>query len=386
MGKGVKHELGQYFTTNYYLQTSVSKLILNKPKRILEPSVGEGDLVLHVQNVLPEATKFDMYEIDANLELHEEIRDLVTYGDFMDINIKRKYKTIIGNPPYVKTNHGNLYIDFIAKCFRLLADKGELIFIVPSDFIKLTSAKDTINMMMESGTFTHMVHPHDEKLFANASIDVIIFRYCKDPSLPKNIILNGENKYLINSDGILTFSSHSSETTSCLKDYFNIYVGMVTGKESVFKNSTYGNITILNDKNKVERYIMMRQFPSENAELNEYMLSNKDELMARKIKRFGEHNWYEWGALRNYTAIEIYMGYQCVYIKTLTREKEVAFTDKVQFFGGGLIMMVPKKRMSSEEMLKVVRHINSDDFKSNYTYSGRFKIGHRQLSNALFEF
>jgi hypothetical protein len=70
----------------------------------------------------------------------------------------------------------------------------------------------------------------------------------------------------------------------------------------------------------------------------------------------------------------------------LTREKEVAFTDKVQFFGGGLIMMVPKKRMSSEEMLKVVRHLNSDDFKSNYTYSGRFKIGHRQLSNALFEF
>ena len=385
MGKGEKCNLGQYFTTHSYLQSAVSELILNKPSRILEPSVGVGDLALHVQNVLPQTITFDMYEIDNTLELHTEMRDPVIYGDFIDMNIKRKYSTIIGNPPYVKTQHGNLYIDFIAKCFSLLSNKGELIFIVPSDFIKLTSAKDIINKMMECGTFTHMLHPHNEKLFANASIDVIVFRYCKDTSLPNRIMLNGEDKYLINHNGVLTFSKDDQVTSKCLSDYFNIYVGMVTGKESVFKNATHGNIDILNAKNKVERYILVREFPSENGQLNEYMLSHKDELMSRKIKRFGEHNWFEWGALRNYAAIRKHMNTSCIYVSTLTREKTVCFKESVQLFGGGLIMMVPKEKMSNDELLKVIGHINSDDFKSNYTYSNRFKIGHRQLSNAIFE-
>ena len=40
-----KRDLGQYFTTNKQLRNKVSDLILNKPEIILEPSVGQGDLV-----------------------------------------------------------------------------------------------------------------------------------------------------------------------------------------------------------------------------------------------------------------------------------------------------------------------------------------------------
>ena len=141
--KKTKHNLGQYFTTNIELKDIVYKFILNEPNNILEPSIGQGDLVSYIieqkSNII-----FDMYEIDTKIKLLNNInKNNVIYGDFLIQNIDKLYKTIIGNPPYVRTKKGNLYIDFIEKCFNLLDEYGELIFIVPSDFLKLTSASLT---------------------------------------------------------------------------------------------------------------------------------------------------------------------------------------------------------------------------------------------------
>jgi hypothetical protein len=57
----------------------------------------------------------------------------------------------------------------------------------------------------------------------------------------------------------------------------------------------------------------------------------------------------------------------------------VSFSGVVNYFGGGLIMMIPKNEIDLD---KVVNFINSAKFKENFTFSGRFKIGHRQLSNS----
>ena len=39
------HALGQYFTTNEELKKKVLEFVMNNPDIILEPSVGQGDLV-----------------------------------------------------------------------------------------------------------------------------------------------------------------------------------------------------------------------------------------------------------------------------------------------------------------------------------------------------
>tara|TARA_B110000037_G_scaffold195700_1_gene232294 strand:+ start:363 stop:1259 length:897 start_codon:yes stop_codon:yes gene_type:complete len=290
------HNKGQYFTTNLILKKNIYKLILNNPKIILEPSVGQGDLVDYVlkQN---KTIKFDLYELDETIELIKSInkKDII-YGDFLKQIIDSKYDTIIGNPPYIKTKKGNLYIDFIEKCYNLLNKNGELIFIVPSDFIKLTSSTKIINIMMKNGTFTHIFHPNNEKLFKNASIDVIIFRYCKNNKLSNKIYYNNTEKYLINTNGILTLSINNDiKNYKTFNDYFEIYVGMVSGKEKVFKNEKFGNINILNKKDKINKYILINTFPTNNNELNEHMLKNKSELIKRKIKKFNEKNWFKWG-------------------------------------------------------------------------------------------
>jgi adenine-specific DNA-methyltransferase len=94
-----------------------------------------------------------MYEIDTKIKMLKKIdKNKIIFGDFMIQQINKLYKTIIGNPPYVRTKKGNLYIDFIEKCFNLLDINGELIFIIPSDFLKLTCATKILNQMMNEGT------------------------------------------------------------------------------------------------------------------------------------------------------------------------------------------------------------------------------------------
>jgi adenine-specific DNA-methyltransferase len=374
--KSAKNNLGQYFTKNEYLKDNVYKLIRNNPQFILEPSAGRGDLVEYISN--KSQVSFDSYEIDDTIDF---LGSPPIIADFLTYDVIGSYDTIIGNPPYVKTKTGNLYMDFIKKCVSLLKVSGELIFIVPSDFLKLTCARNMINEMMLAGTFTDIIHPNNENLFENATIDVIIFRYCKSDILEKKTQYNGVEKHIINTNGIITFSITNPENLSLFSEYFDIYVGMVSGKEEVFKNAEYGNVDILNAKNKVDKYILINEFPTENHALNEYLGLNKDALISRKIKKFNEKNWFEWGALRNYKTIENNLGKDCVYITSLTRANEVCFAGKVQYFGGNLVIMIPKQKINLD---KLVDYINSAEFKDNYIYSGRFKIGHNQLSNCLF--
>lgn len=376
-----KHELGQYFTTNNVLKEKVLEFIKNTPNTILEPSIGQGDLVAFIRDNIPDIC-FDMYEIDNTIQLLNNVStltDRVVYGDFIKEKISKTYKTIVGNPPYVRTTKGNLHIDFTEKCYNLLDTNGELIFIVPSDLLKLTCASKLLNEMMSHGTFTHIYHPHNEKLFENASIDVIIFRYCKNNALDKTVLYNDKLLYITNSEGLITFSEEKPENTGMFKDYFDIYVGIVSGKEEVYKNEALGNIQVLNGEDKREKYIFIESFPCENGDINNYLLGYKDELIERKIKTFNEKNWFEWGAPRNITTINKQLGKDCIYIYNLTRKSNVSFLGKVEYFGGGLIILIPKKNIN---LNNIIGYLNSSQFKNNFVFSGRFKIGHRQLCNS----
>ena len=380
--KKIIHNLGQYFTTDIELKKIVYSFILNNPENILEPSIGQGDLVSYILEQNTNIT-FDMYEIDTEIKMLNNIdKSKIIFGDFMIQKIDKLYKTIIGNPPYVRTKKGNLYIDFIEKCFKLLDINGELIFIIPSDFLKLTSAVDILNKMMTKGTFTHIYHPNNEKLFIDASIDILVFRYCKNESLEKKVLFNNKLMFITNTNGLITFSENINENKYLIKDYFDVYVGIVSGLDSVYKNSEFGNINVLNGNGKIEKYIYYDKLPENNIKLNEYMLSHKNKLLNRGIRKFNVANLFEWGAPRNIKTIEQNIGTDCIYVYNLTRQENIAFIGKVNYFGGSLLMLKPKKVC---DLKKIVSYLNTDKFKNNFMFSGRFKIGHRQLSNSYID-
>jgi adenine-specific DNA-methyltransferase len=176
--------LGQYFTTSTELQEKVYSFILNKPSLILEPSMGRGDLINYVSE-RDNSIKFDAYEIDNTINILNKYisRDKVIFGDFLEQSIQTKYKTIIGNPPYAN----NLHIHFIYRCYDLLEIGGELVFIVPTNFLTDTPTSSLLDSMIRNGSFTHIYHPNNTDLFEGASVDVVVFRYCKDGNIHSNV-------------------------------------------------------------------------------------------------------------------------------------------------------------------------------------------------------
>jgi adenine-specific DNA-methyltransferase len=379
--KGRK-EKGQYFTISADLQQFVFDKVKHKGATLLEPSFGAGHLLQKFKE-FDENYPMDLYELDATIQpiIPFHATQHVIYGDFTTQTITRTYKTIIGNPPYVKQSTGNLYIKFIELCYSLLDPvEGELIFIVPSDFMKLTSAASLIDTMVQHGTFTDFYFPNNEKLFEGANIDVVVFRYEKG-AVSKETRVNGERRFCNVQQGILTF--HETEPSGRpLMEVFNVYVGLVSGKEEVYR-VPFGNIKLLNDKDRVDTYIFTTAFPTQDETINGHLLQKKGELLERKIRKFDETNWFEWGAPRNLKAMEAHLNKPCIYVRNMTRQKEVAFLGTVQYFGGSLLCLIPKKEMTEAELKKTVDVFNRPELQKDYIYAGRFKIGHKQVSNIL---
>ena len=232
---------------------------------------------------------------------------------------------------------------------------------------------------MATGTFTHIFHNHNEKMFDNASIDVIVFRYLKNTLIEKKVSYNGKSLYITNSNGLITFGEKENNNSALFQDYFDIYVGIVSGKEGVYKNKELGNIEVLNGEDKMDKYIYIENYPCDNEKINKYLSHHKKELIERGIRKFNENNWFEWGAPRNIATMNTNIGKDCIYIYNLTRKPTVSFLGKVHYFGDGLIMLKPKKKC---DLNNIVSYINSNSFKDNFTFSGRFKIGHRQICNS----
>ena len=366
--------LGQYFTTNKMLQDFVYSSAKNRGL-LLEPSFGAGHLLVPFLEQNPD---YNMVccEIDTTIVpvVNFNFNQTVMLGDFLKVPFgEQRFDTIVGNPPYVKGVR-NLYLGFIEKCFNLLAPNGEMIFIVPSDLFKVTSAMKLIKEMWNTGTFTDILFPHDEKLFSNASVDVVVFRFVRGGVRESVCNLNGRDATIAFDGSYIHFGDVSGQP---IHDIFSVHVGLVTGNEAVFKQP-FGNVKVLNTHGGTHDYILVDTYPCGNPVIDAHLVAHKDELLTRKIRKFSEKNWFEWGALRN---VEIMMsgGKECVFVKTLTRDKVVAFKSGLQLFGAGLLCMHPL--VDGLDLDKVVAHLNGEAFRKEFVFAGRFKIGQKQLQN-----
>lgn len=376
-----KKKMGQYFTISEELQQFVFDRVKHKGSPLLEPSFGAGHLLKKFKES-NENYPITCYELDETIRPTVTFNEhqIVIYGDFTKQTITQRFKTIVGNPPYVKQSTGNLYIKFIEMCFGLLAPDGEMVFIVPSDFIKLTSASGLIGDMIKEGSFTEFLFPHDERLFEGASVDVLVFRYEKGLQT-KDTLVNGAKRICNVNNGIITFSE-TEVSGQPLSDKFNVFVGLVSGRDEIYRSEA-GNMNVLTDKGRVQRFIFTEKFPTGNETVDAHLRANKAALLGRKIRKFNENNWFEWGAPRNIKSIEANLGKPCIYVRNMTRSAEVAFSGTVQHFGGALLCLIPKAAMTEQELAKIVAFLNTKEIQKDYIYSGRFKIGHKQVSNVI---
>jgi adenine-specific DNA-methyltransferase len=387
-------ELGQYFTKDKSLRNFITDIVRYKADTLLEPSFGQGHIINEIIAEWP-MRNIVGFEIDTNLKSKLVIKNLnpsrhiLHWTNFLEYNFDSKFRTIIGNPPYVKVKGDtNLYLKFIDKCLDLMDPTGsELIFIVPSDFLQLTSAAPIIRRMVTSGAFTTIWYPQKENLFEGASIDVMVFRYEMAGGLHypyKNTrVINGETH------STTSFAIDEGRLVRVQEDMrpihrdFTIFVGMVSGKDGVFK-APIGNMDVLTGHNRIEKFIFVDKFPTKNEEIDSHLLRHKDQLMERKITKQTESNWFKWGAVRNKNLVDNLHGRDCIYVKTLTRDKEVAFVGKVRYFGGSLLCMCPFILDHKMNLQKIADYLNSDEGRREYTFSGRYKMGASLLMDVKY--
>ncbi len=298
--------------------------------------------------------------------------------DFFDYPVEEKFDTIIGNPPYVDNSlisikheteikvQANLYLYFIEKCIKHLKKNGELIFIVPRDFIKLTSAKTVNKMLYRDGTITDFYDYGDEKLFDGACPNVCVFRFEKDNYSRKTRTFDGELSFVEN-DGLISFVR--GEQTERLGDYFDIKVGAVSGADKYFINDR--GVDFVYSKTRSTGFLRKMIYQKEDEALLEY----KEKLISRGIKAFDEKTWFMWGR-----AVDFREGSPRIYVNCKTRIRDPFFINKCDRWDGSLLALFPKKEMDLE---KAVVALNGLDWNAlGFMTGGRYIFAQKSLLEA----
>lgn len=339
---------------------------------ILEPSCGDGAFFNAIENCV--GIEYDVSKCPEN----------ALCMDFFDYPTENKFDTIIGNPPYVRfqdilpetkkklnvdffDKRSNLYLFFIYKCILHLNEGGELIFIVPRDFLKSTSSINLNNFIYENGTITDIIDLGDAKNFDGAQPNCVIFRFEKGNFSR----ITNENQHFNVFDGHIYITKNKYNVK--FSDLFFVKVGAVSGADKYFisdKGNTDFVCSYTKKTGKTKRMFY-------NIEAKE-LLPFKDELIKRKIKNFNEENWYMFG--RNYFVSDSLR----IYVNCKTRNPAPFFYHKEKAYDGSVLAIFPKFKTNVTKLKEIIDELNKVDWEDlGFVCDGRFLFSQKSLEDTI---
>lgn len=339
--------------------------------RVLEPSCGDGAFC----RALPECVAI---ELDARVAPAGALQmDFFAYPD------SERFGTIIGNPPYVRhqdilpetrvrldmrlfDSRSNLYLFFIEKCVRHLAPGGELIFIVPRDFIKLTAARRLNSWLFEEGTITDFIETGDSAIFGSYVPNCAIFRF--ERGRFDRRMSDGRRFALV--DGQLMFLA--SEYSVTLAELFDVRVGAVSGADAVFTHPA-GNMEFVCSRTQATGETRRMFFDVRNTHLE----GHKARLLARRVNNFDESNWWQWGRRHHQSPLPR------IYVNGKTRRANPFFIHPCPNYDGAILALFPKD--PAMDVARALRLLNEavDWEELGFVCDGRFLFTQRSLQNCL---
>lgn len=363
--------LGQYFTPSNVVSTMLG--LRRNRGSVLEPSAGNGAFLNYLET--------NAVAIEFDESLSDDPRTIV--ADYFDYPIHNKFDTVIGNPPYVRYQdiesktkerlsmelfdcRSNLYLFFIAKSLQHLSPAGELIFITPRDFLKATSAKRLNEVLYEEGTLTHYYEMGDASIFDDATPNCAIWRWEKN-NFDRQMETGGKFQCV---KGQIFFGDSVNSTVS---DFFDVKVGAVSGADSVFTDQKHGCTDMVCSTTFRDGKLRRMIYDRYDAELEPH----KERLLRRKIRRFDENNWWEWG--RKYCSRR---GVR-IYVNAKTRNKKPFYLSEDEAYDGSVLALFPKNGI---DLHHAVDKLNNTDWeKLAFVCDGRLLFSQRSLANAPFE-
>ena len=220
---------------------------------------------------------------------------------------------------------------------RHLDDGGELIFIVPREFIKLTGARHLNDWLYAKGTITHWIEMGDARVFAGAGPNCAIFRFVRGDFSRRTLFrrLNDvvwDEREMIHLEGQLVFSSIHLEVP--LKDLFLVKVGAVSGADRIFSHPE-GNREFVFSRTVTTGQTRRMIYNVCHPHLEPF----KEQLLARRVRPFDECNWWQWG--RVYHDVP---GPR-IYVNGKTRHPRPFFTHSCCAYDGSILALFPRTDM-----------------------------------------
>ena len=362
--------LGQVFTPPKIVEQMLS--LRRNRGRTLEPSAGNGAFSRHLDD---DAV---CIELDARVAPPgTRVMDFFTYP------VTEKFDTVIGNPPYVRfqdipestrkqlderlfDGRSNLYLFFIEKCIRHLKPGGELIFIVPREFIKLTAARRLNRFIFEQGTITDFFETGDSSIFGAYVPNCAIFRF--ERGRMERHMHDGRRFALV--EGQLMFlSGHYSVPLGSL---FDVRVGAVSGADDIFTHPD-GNMDFVCSRTaetgRTRRMLYGIRHPA--------LEPHRERLLRRRVRRFDDNNWWLWGRQHCITDAPR------IYVNAKTRRRAPFFLHECRNYDGSILALFPKRRdLDLVRATELLNHaVNWDEL--GFVCDGRYLFSQRSLQTSM---
>lgn len=361
--------LGQVFTPDSLVERMLQ--LRRRTGRVLEPSAGAGAF----SRRLPDCVAI---ELDPKVAPPGAL-----IQDFFAYPVTERFDTIIGNPPYVRfqdiraqtkrrldrtlfDGRSNLYLFFMEKAVRHLNPGGELIFIVPRDFIKLTAAKKLNRFLFEQGTITDFFETGDARVFEGAVPNCAVFRFEKDCFDRR--LEDGRVFHCV--DGQLLFLK--GDYTVPLGDLFEVRVGAVSGADPVFRHPQ-GNAEFVCSKTVDTGETRTMIFGIRHPHLEPY----KRRLLARKIRPFDESNWWMWGRVHHQS------DRPRLYVNQKTRRAQPFFRHPCPNYDGSILALFPKDPDMDLDLAQHLLNTAVDWQELGFVCDGRYLFAQRSLQTCL---
>lgn len=360
--------LGQVFTPAAIVDTMLG--LRRNHGRTLEPSCGDGAFFTRIPDCV--GIEFDRRVAPPGAR----IMDFFAYPE------RERFATIIGNPPYVRFQdiraatrkrldmthfdaRSNLYLFFIEKCIRHLEPGGELIFITPRDFIKATGAHKLNRLIFASGSITDFIDLGDARIFEGALPNCAIFRFEKG-RLDRHM---HDGRRFDCHDGQLVFiDGRYSVPFSSL---FSVKVGAVSGADEIFTHPEGNREFVCSrtvDTGELRRMIHNVQHP--------HLLQHKDALLARRVRKFSERNWWKWGREHHKSDAPR------IYVNGKTRQAKPFFVHDCPDYDGAVLAIFPHDaRIDVHRAAQLLNEVNWAEL--GFVCDGRHLFTQRSLETCL---
>jgi adenine-specific DNA-methyltransferase len=151
-----------------------------------------------------------------------------------------------------------------------------------------------------------------------------------------------------------------------------VKVGAVSGNDKIFTNEKQGNLDFVCSSTSKHGNTKRMIFNEKNKHLESF----KEILINRRIKKFDESNWWQWGRTHHIS------DNKRIYVNSKTRNKKPFFIHECKNYDGSILAIFPNNQnLDIKDLCFKLNEVNWDEL--GFICDGRYLFSQKSLENSI---